>query len=165
MSAKAIDYLVSRFPIISETFIVRELDALATGDERDVGLRSLFPSPDPQVHDIARPWVDKLAQPGMGRSIVGLSWALLHHPLITMSILADIVRGYGRRPALLLRALATVPIATAHAQNCTHPAWHGISMRTTRHIPPWPLGSAHAWLVCPTASPCTHTTFTWTNLC
>lgn len=116
MSAKAIDYLVSRFPIISETFIVRELDALATGDERDVGLRSLFPSPDPQVHDIARPWVDKLAQPGMGRSIVGLSWALLHHPLITMSILADIVRGYGRRPALLLRALATVPIATAHAR-------------------------------------------------
>lgn len=116
MTAKAIDYLVSRFPIISETFIVRELDALAAGDERDVGLRSLFPSPDPQVHDIARPWVDKLAQPSPGRSIAGLLWALLRHPLITMSILVDIVRGYARRPALLVRALATVPIASAHAR-------------------------------------------------
>lgn len=116
MTAKAIDYLVSRFPIISETFIVRELDALAAGDERNVGLRSLFPSPDPHVHDIARPWVDKLTQPSLGQSIVGLLWALLRHPLITMSILVDIVRGYAPRPAVLVRALATVPIATAHAR-------------------------------------------------
>lgn len=116
MSDKPLDYLVSRFPITSETFIVRELDALSTADGREIGLRSLFPSPDPQVHDIARPWVDKLVHPNVSAGLAGLLWALTRHPLITLSILWSVIRGYGARPSLLIRALATVPIATAHAR-------------------------------------------------
>ncbi|MUL49493.1 colanic acid biosynthesis glycosyltransferase WcaL [Mycobacterium sp. CBMA293] len=117
MSGKQIDYLVSRFPVTSETFIVRELDALAHTDGLTVGLRSLFSSPDPQVHDIARPWMAKLVCPGIGASVTGLAWALFRHPLVTLSILADVVRGYAARPSLLLRALVTVPIAMAHARD------------------------------------------------
>ncbi|WP_209923786.1 glycosyltransferase [Mycolicibacterium lutetiense] len=117
MSGKQIDYLVSRFPVTSETFIVRELDSVSTADGREIGLRSLFPSPDPQVHDIARPWVDKLVRPGAGASVAGLLWALIRHPMITLSILAEVVRGYAARPGLLLRALVTVPIAAAHARD------------------------------------------------
>lgn len=116
MRAKQIDYLVSRFPVTSETFIVRELDALAA-DGRQLGLRSLFPAPDPQVHDIARPWMHKLVRPGVGASLAGFAWALLWHPLTTLSILASVVRGYAAQPGLLIRALATVPIATAHARD------------------------------------------------
>ncbi|WP_071289642.1 glycosyltransferase family 4 protein [Mycolicibacterium llatzerense] len=116
MSDKPIDYLVSRFPVTSETFIVRELDALSTADNRDIGLRSLFRSPDPQVHDIARRWVDKLTRPRVSASLTGLLWALVRHPLVMPSIVAAIVRGYASRPSLLVRALATVPIAAAHAR-------------------------------------------------
>lgn len=126
MSGKQIDYLVSRFPVTSETFIVRELDALSA-DGRQLGLRSLFPSPDPQVHDIARPWVDKLVRPGVGASIAGLLWALIRHPVITSSIFFDVTRGYAARPNLLIRALATIPIATAHARDLHSPG-------TSRHI-------------------------------
>lgn len=117
MSGKQIDYLVSRFPVISETFIVRELDALSTTDGREFGLRSLFPSPDAQVHDIARRWMDKLIRPGVGACVAGLGWALVRHPLTTLSLLAAVVRGYAARPNLLIRALITVPIATAHARD------------------------------------------------
>ncbi|BBY45253.1 glycosyltransferase [Mycolicibacterium celeriflavum] len=127
MSGKKIDYLVSRFPITSETFIVRELDALSAIDGREIGLRSLFPSPDPQVHAIARPWMEKLIRPGIGASTAGLLWASTRHPLITLSILAAVVRGYAARPGLLIRALATVPIATAHARDLQ-------SSAGTRHI-------------------------------
>ncbi|MGA5541618.1 glycosyltransferase [Mycobacterium sp. NPDC051198] len=121
MSGKQIDYLVSRFPVTSETFIVRELDSVSAADGREIGLRSLFPSPDPQVHDIARPWVDKLVRPSVGASVAGLLWALIRHPLITLSVFADVVRGYAARPALLLRALVTVPIAAAHARDLHSP--------------------------------------------
>ncbi|KHO18148.1 glycosyltransferase [Mycolicibacterium setense] len=126
MSDKQIDYLVSRFPVTSETFIVRELDALSA-DGRQLGLRSLFPSPDPQVHDIARPWMEKLVRPSIGASAAGFFWASIRHPLITLSILADVVRGYGAKPGLLTRALATIPIAAAHARDL-HP------LGNTRHI-------------------------------
>jgi glycosyltransferase involved in cell wall biosynthesis len=127
LSGKQIDYLVSRFPVTSETFIVRELDAVSATEGRAVGLRSLFPSPDPQVHYIARPWVDRLVRPGVGASVAGLWWALTRHPLVTASILAAVLRGYAARPPLLLRALVTVPIATAHARDL-HPSG------STRHI-------------------------------
>ncbi|OFB39986.1 colanic acid biosynthesis glycosyltransferase WcaL [Mycolicibacterium sp. (ex Dasyatis americana)] len=127
MSGKQIDYLVSRFPVTSETFIVRELDALSRTTGLDIGLRSLFPSPDPQVHEVARPWVAKLVRPGAGASAVALLWALFRHPLVTLSILVDVVRGYAARPGLLVRALATVPIAAAHARDL-HPSGR------TRHI-------------------------------
>jgi colanic acid/amylovoran biosynthesis glycosyltransferase len=121
VSTKRIDYLVSRFPVTSETFIVRELDAVSTTEGLTIGLRSLFPSPDPQVHDIARQWVDKLIRPGIGASAAGLLWALIRHPLVTLSILGAVVRGYSAQPSLLLRALVTVLIATAHARDL-HPS-------------------------------------------
>ncbi|MBP3084348.1 glycosyltransferase [Mycolicibacterium fortuitum] len=140
MSGKQIDYLVSRFPVTSETFIVRELDALSA-DGRQLGLRSLFPSPDPQVHDIARPWVDKLVRPGVGASIAGLLWALIRHPVITSSIFFDVTRGYAARPNLLIRALATIPIATAHARDL-HSA--GISRHVHAHYATYP--ALAAWI-------------------
>ncbi|UHJ57613.1 hypothetical protein LT337_13025 [Mycolicibacterium fortuitum] len=140
MSGKQIDYLVSRFPVTSETFIVRELDALSA-DGRQLGLRSLFPSPDPQVHDIARPWVDKLVRPGVGASIAGLLWALIRHPVITSSIFFDVTRGYAARPNLLIRALATIPIATAHARDLLSA---GISRHVHAHYATYP--ALAAWI-------------------
>ncbi|OLO99702.1 colanic acid biosynthesis glycosyltransferase WcaL [Mycolicibacterium porcinum] len=139
MTGKQIDYLVSRFPITSETFIVRELDALSPINGREIGLRSLFPSPDPQVHDIARPWVDKLVRPGVGATAVGFLWALLRHPLITLSILTDVVCGYAARPSLLLRALVTVPIATAHARDLR---WTGGTQHIHAHYATYPALAA-----------------------
>ncbi len=54
-----IGYIVSRFPHLSETFIVRELDAVS-GSGVEIELFSLFPALDSRVHPAARPWTERL---------------------------------------------------------------------------------------------------------
>lgn len=110
-------YLVSRFPVTSETFIVREIDALDRSGRFDLELRSLFPSPDKPVHDVARRWTERLIRPSAGAALTGFGWAALTRPRALASVLAAVVSGYGRRPSLLVRALVTVLLACAHARD------------------------------------------------
>ena len=117
MSRPNVVYLVSRFPVTSETFIVRELDALDRADKYDVEIRSLFPSPDEAVHDIARRWSPRLIRPSTADAVTGFGWALLTRPLAVMSALLTVTRGYLRRPPLLVRAMITVLLACAHARD------------------------------------------------
>lgn len=121
MSRVAVDYLVSRFPVTSETFIVRELEALSDTGRYDIGLRSLFASPDPEVHDVARRWTPRLVRPGIRQAVEGMAWAVVRHPIATIAVLAHVVRGYAAAPKLLIRALATVPLAAAHARDLSRP--------------------------------------------
>lgn len=117
MNRRHVTYLVSRFPVTSETFIVRELDALDRSGEFDLEIRSLFPSPDTAVHEIARRWNERLVRPTLFDAAAGAAWALLTHPLALMTILANVVAGYRRNPALLVRALTTLPLACSHARD------------------------------------------------
>ena len=62
-------YFVSRFPTVSETFVLRELDAVA--QELEVELHALFPAPREEVvHPAARAWVPQRpgARGGTGRA-------------------------------------------------------------------------------------------------
>jgi len=110
-------YLVSRFPITSETFIIRELDALARGGDAVIELRSLFPTSDRVVHDVARPWVRRLIRPRARAALLGVLWAGLRHPAEWVRILGTVVRDYRARPDLIARALVTVALACAHARD------------------------------------------------
>jgi glycosyltransferase involved in cell wall biosynthesis len=108
-------YVVSRFPHVSETFIVRELNAVsAAGIE--VELFSLFAPVDPTVHASAAPWLPKLHRGRPGAGLKAVCWWLLRHPLRLLGATATVCRAYGRRPGLALRALATVVIACDHAR-------------------------------------------------
>ena len=78
MSRADIVYIVSRFPLTTETFIVRELDGLDGSGRFDLELRSLFPSPDTVVHDIARRWDERLIRPSAGQAVAG---GKQHRPL------------------------------------------------------------------------------------
>ena len=104
MSRADVVYLVSRFPLTSETFIVREIDAVDRLDRFDLELRSLFPSPDNPVHDVARRWTERLIRPSAGAALAGAGWAALTRPRALFSVLAAVLVGYRRRPALLVRA-------------------------------------------------------------
>ncbi len=101
----------------SETFIVRELEALDRSGEFELEIRSLFPSPDRAVHEIARRWNEHLVRPTAFDAAAGVTWALLTRPIALLAILVNVVAGYRRRPALLVRALMTVPLACAHARD------------------------------------------------
>ncbi|MDP8943519.1 MAG: glycosyltransferase [Actinomycetota bacterium] len=109
-------YIVSRFPHVSETFIVRELSAVAEHRGVHVELCSLFPAVDPTVHPAARPWLGRLRRPGALAALLALAWWLRRRPLRLISTVGRVSAAHARRPAILVRALATVPLAAAHAR-------------------------------------------------
>ena len=114
-----IAYVVSRFPLISETFIVRELDAVAARPGIEIELFSLFPGdgPDVAVHPAARPWIDRLhAGMDVEENLAAVLWWLRRRPARLLSTAAILARGHARRPRMLVRALATLLPAVAHAR-------------------------------------------------
>jgi glycosyltransferase involved in cell wall biosynthesis len=111
-------YLVSRFPTVTETFVLREFSAVAA-EGVEVELHALFPVAPADaavVQPDAEPWVQRLQRPGPREGALALGAWLLRRPLRTLSTLAMVVVGHARRPAILMRALATVPLGAAHAR-------------------------------------------------
>lgn len=109
-------YVVSRFPLASETFIVRELNELETQHGADIVLLSLFPAGRPYVHPEAERWMSRVRparRPAGARALAG--W-LGRRPGPVVRLLAEVARGYGRHPRLLARALVTVVLAAEHAR-------------------------------------------------
>jgi glycosyltransferase involved in cell wall biosynthesis len=109
-------YLVSRFPVTSETFILREIEALDRTGCFDLELRSLFPSPDQPVHEVAESWTQRLIRPSWAVGTTGLAWAGATRPRRLVDALAQVFAGYRRSPKLLARAMITVMLACAHAR-------------------------------------------------
>jgi colanic acid/amylovoran biosynthesis glycosyltransferase len=109
-------YVVSRFPAVSETFVLRELNAVDQLGELDLSLHSLFPSREETVHPAAERWVERLDRPSALAAARDLSWWLVRRPLRLAASTARVIRHYGRRPGRLVRALATIPIAASQAR-------------------------------------------------
>jgi colanic acid/amylovoran biosynthesis glycosyltransferase len=133
-------YVVSRFPHVSETFILRELNALDADADLEIELGSLFPALDTTVHEAAEPWLGRLHRPGVAEGLRGLAWWLVRRPLRLASSLATLVAGSLRSPAKLARSLATFPIAAAHARRMGE---HGVD-HVHAHYATYP--ALTAWL-------------------
>jgi colanic acid/amylovoran biosynthesis glycosyltransferase len=108
-------WIVSRFPHVSETFIVRELNAVAARGELEIELMSLFPSVDPLVHPSASRWVDRLRRPRPAEGVLALAVWAFRRPWRTVRAVADTILDHRRRPSLMLRSLATLAPAARHA--------------------------------------------------
>lgn len=150
---KRVAYIMSRFPGLSETFILREMCELA---ERgwQLELYPLVLQPDAVVHAEAVEWIAKAHHP-TGSVILGANLGLFFsHPLMYLAVLARIIAGNIRSPKFLSRALFLFPkavwmarelpiynVAHVHAHYATHPAlaaWiihqiTGISYSVTVH--------------------------------
>jgi colanic acid/amylovoran biosynthesis glycosyltransferase len=109
-------YLVSRFPSFSETFVLRELDAVAAEDDLELQLRSLFPPPGEPVHPAAEAWVPRVRRPGPAAGAAAFGRWLVRRPLRLLSSVGIVVAAYARLPRKLARALVTIPLACAHAR-------------------------------------------------
>jgi colanic acid/amylovoran biosynthesis glycosyltransferase len=110
-------YMVSRFPTTTETFVLREFSAVDAAEGVEVALHALFPAPRGDVvHPDAAPWVQRLQRPGAGEGARALGTWLLRRPVRTLGVLATVIAGHARHPRVLVRALATVPLAAAHAR-------------------------------------------------
>ena len=109
-------YIASRFPTVSETFVVRELDAVSAHDV-DVRVLALFATPEGPVHDIARPWLDRVERAGPWKVTSSIAWWLVRRPLRLVSSFGLVARGYGpKRLRLLVRAVVTLGIAASQAR-------------------------------------------------
>lgn len=108
-------YLTSRFPLVTETFILREMNGVAARGI-DVEVFSLFGANPPFVHELAKPWMSGHHRTTAGNVARGAMWALLSRPREVGRAVAMVVRTHRSNPRRLARALATLPLAAAHAR-------------------------------------------------
>ena len=112
-----IAYVVSRFPLASETFVVRELNGVdaAPGVEIPV-LLTLYPPARPFVHPDAERWLPRLRRPSPVEAARATAGWLRRAPVALLRAVARVAWDRRRSPAHLVRGLATVPLAAAHAR-------------------------------------------------
>lgn len=112
-----VGYVVSRFPSLTETFVLRELDAVAADPRVEVSLVSLFPPLDATVHPAAEPWIARRHRPLPRQVVAAAVWWTVRRPGRSAAIVGRTVRDHGRRPRVLAKALATTLVATALARH------------------------------------------------
>jgi colanic acid/amylovoran biosynthesis glycosyltransferase len=109
-------YCVNRPPSVTETFIVRELNAVREHEGVELELLALLPPKERSAHPSARYWVERARWPAPIEWLLGVGWWTLRRPLRLLQSLAIVAAGCVRHPRMLARSLATVPIAAAHAR-------------------------------------------------
>lgn len=114
---RRVGYVVSRFPSLTETFVLRELDAVAADPRVEVALVSLFRPLDATVHPAAEPWIARRHRPSLPQVIAAAGWWAVRRPRRSAAIVARTVRDHGRRPRVLAKALVTTLVATALARH------------------------------------------------
>lgn len=133
---RPIAVLLSRFPLVTETFILREVEQLERQGQ-PVRLVPLIRETPAVVHREAEPWVGRaLHTPWLSLPMAAaLARALLRRPLRLLGILLRLVFGAAGSPAILWRSLALLPksvllaerlesegVRHLHAHYATHPA-------------------------------------------
>jgi glycosyltransferase involved in cell wall biosynthesis len=114
-AAPRVGYLVSRFPSLTETFVLRELQAVEADGGVRLSLMSLFPPLDRTTQPAAEAWIPRRHRPGpaaIARALLG--W-LVRRPVRTAGTLGRVVLDHRRRPRVLLKALVTTGVGLAQA--------------------------------------------------
>ncbi len=126
--------LVSRFPLVTETFILREIDALERQGQPVVLVPLLRERPD-VVHPEARPWIDRaLYTPYLSPTIAKANLrALANRPAVYLGTLLRLVRGTARSPSMLVRSLVLFPKAVALAEELTQRGVHHLHAHFATH--------------------------------
>jgi glycosyltransferase involved in cell wall biosynthesis len=132
----AVAVLMSRFPTVTETFILREMIEMER-QEQPVRLVPMLRDHPPVIHDAAKPWTDRaLYTKYLSPAIVAANVrALLRQPARYLSLLARLIAGTLTRPGTLARTLAVFPksvllaeelqregVPHIHAHYATHPS-------------------------------------------
>jgi glycosyltransferase involved in cell wall biosynthesis len=114
-----IAYFASRFPTTTETFVVRELNAVAERPGIDADLYALFPTPRGVVQESAEAWIDCVHRVSPARAVLRLARWAVRRPLRLASTLGLVVRDHYRHPAVLVRSLVAFMAAVCYADTLT----------------------------------------------
>ena len=152
---RRVGYVMSRFPYLPETFILREMTGMAARGW-DVRLYPLIRQPADLVHADAVPWARSAQYLSAGpAALLAANIAeLVRAPRPYLRLWAAVVRDCHREPGVMLRALALLPacvmlarlvrrdgVEHLHAHSATYPllaAWtahqlSGVSYSVTVH--------------------------------
>jgi glycosyltransferase involved in cell wall biosynthesis len=108
---------VSRFPLLTETFILREVEAVDARPDATVTLMSLFPAPDGPSHPAAAPWVRRLHRPTPLGALRSVARWLARRPARTVGTWLRVLRDHGGHPVVLAKAVVTTALAFELAEH------------------------------------------------
>jgi len=132
----AVAVLMSRFPTVTETFILREMIEMER-QSQPVRLVPMLREDPPVIHEEAKPWTrralyTKYLSPGI---VAANLRTLVRRPFTYVSLLARLIAGTITRPGTLVRTVAIFPksvylarelqregLKHIHAHYATHPA-------------------------------------------
>lgn len=102
--------LMSRFPSVTETFILREMIEMERQGQ-PVRVVPMIKETPPVLHDAVKPWIGRaLYTPWISPKLIGACVrAFVKQPRNVASLLGRLIAGTLRRPGTLLRTLAVVP--------------------------------------------------------
>lgn len=109
----AVAYLLSRFPLVTETFILRELDAVDLAGALDVEIVSLFQGDTSVVHPRARRWMSRAWTPGLADIMAGALALLTVNSRHGLPAALTLVRAHYKKPRELARAVVVLFRAVA----------------------------------------------------
>ncbi|WP_051471516.1 glycosyltransferase [Patulibacter minatonensis] len=113
-----VGYLMSRFPTLTETFILREMQGVEAEPGVEIVPMSLFPTPDRTVHEDAVPWVPRLYRPSIPDAVRSTLRWLVRRPVRTLGIWGRMLLDHrGEGPATIAKAVTTTALAFAHADH------------------------------------------------
>ncbi|MDQ3289170.1 MAG: glycosyltransferase [Pseudomonadota bacterium] len=101
-------YVVSLFPALSETFVVREIDALIEHGV-DIRILSLKPAQEAMVQPGAAALLDRVLHPATrSRMMAAVCGEILRKPAPTLQFLAMLLRELWRQPTTFAKSLVAV---------------------------------------------------------
>lgn len=106
-------YLVWRFPLVTETFVLRELNAVVGRVACPVELFALRPGRGGTVHSMARSWLPVVQTASISRGCVELLRLTITRPRAVAHVIRQLVQDYARDPGQLVRGLAVVVLAAS----------------------------------------------------
>lgn len=140
-------YMTSRFPEVTQTWMLRELNEVVRHPGIECELLSLFPpmKRTATVHPSAQRWMPRLQRPRPSRALVDCAWWLCRSPVRVLSTVAAAALAYMPHPRLLVRALVTLALSASHARTIARRATAGRPIdHIHAHTATYPL--LGAWL-------------------
>ena len=149
-------YIVSLFPKLSETFILREILELKNRGH-EITILSLKQDVEPLMHEEARGLIPAVVYPRFGGALIAaFAFYLARSPLALLRIVSVVTLSHLSRPAMLARALALIPVTLplakvlrdrhvehVHAHWATWPALSAWIISRLNGIPYSVTGHAH----------------------
>lgn len=140
--------LMSRFPSVTETFILREMIEMERQGQ-PVRLVPMLKESPPVIHEATRPWTERaLYTPFLNGAILNANVrALLQNPARYLWLLARLIGGTMTAPDILARTLGVFPksvflarvleregVRHIHAHYATHPSTMALIIATLSNV-------------------------------